>query len=282
MATTNPSVGDANQRALGAFIRSRRERTSPAAVGLPEHGQRRTPGLRREEVAALSGVSLTWFTWLEQGRDINVSAQVLAALSRTLRLSDPERAHLYRLAGELPPAGDLMPGCPQPGRHVLDVVEALDPCPAFVLDRHWDIVGWNRAEAALLTDFAALPPDRRNMLWLIFCWPPAHELFVEWEQQATPVLAQFRMAADEHPTDPRFAEIITELAGTAPDFATWWERHDVAGYQPVRKEFEHPRVGRLALRQSKLIVADTPELQVVVRLPADDLTKAKLTKLADN
>ena len=279
MATTNPKVGDANQRALGTFVRSRRERLSPTSVGLPDHSQRRTPGLRREEVAALSGVSLTWYTWLEQGRDINVSVQVLGALARTLQLSEPERSHLYRLAGELPPAGLPRPGCPQPGQHLLEVLDALDPCPAFLLDRHWDIVGWNRAEAALLTDFAALPPERRNMLWLIFCWSPARELFVDWEQQAAQVLAQFRMVADEHPTDPRFAEIIAELSGTATDFDTWWSRHDVASYQPVRKEFNHPSVGLLALRQSKLIAADSPELQFVVRLPVDEETKARLRTL---
>lgn len=281
MSGTNPGIGDAHERALGTFLRSRRERLSPQSVGLPGAEYRRTPGLRREEVAALSGMSLTWYTWLEQGRHIKVSRQVLSALARTLQLSESEQLHMYRLAGEVPPAVNFLVTCPQPDQQLLDVLNAVEPNPAFLLDRHWDIVGWNRAEAALFTDFGALPVAHRNMLWLIFCWPQSRTLLVDWERQAAPVLAQFRMVADEHPADPRFAEIIAELSGTAMDFDSWWERHEVATYQPVLKEFDH-RVGRLTLRQSKLIAADTPELHVVLRFPADKKSGALLRRLVSD
>jgi len=241
--------------------------------------RRRTPGLRREEVAALSGVSLSWYTWLEQGRDIRVSRQVLGSLARALRLSAAEQEHLYRLADELLPAPEEGPPPVEPGGHLRDVLDALSPNPAVLLDRHWDIVDWNRAEAALFTDFETLEPWQRNTLWLIFGWPPAHKLLVDWEQQATLVLAQFRKAADEHPSDPRFAEIVADLHRDVPDFDLWWDRHDVATFQAVRKQYLHPRVGPLALRQTKLLAADNVELHIVVRLPVDEATEQRLPEL---
>ena len=279
MTLSSPGIGAARQQALGAFLRSRRERLSPQLIGLPEAVRRRTPGLRREEVAALSGVSLSWYTWLEQGRDIRVSRQVLGSLARTLRLSAAEQEHLYRLADELRPATveDAAPA--EPVGHLRDVLDALSPNPAVLLDRHWDIVDWNRAEAALFTDFGTLEPWQRNTLWLIFGWPPAHQLLVDWEQQATLVLAQFRKAADEHPADPRFAEIVADLHRDVPDFGLWWDRHEVDTFRAVRKEYLHPRVGPLTLRQTKLLAADNVELHIVVRFPVDEATKQRLPGL---
>ncbi|MCC9307590.1 helix-turn-helix transcriptional regulator [Kitasatospora sp. RB6PN24] len=281
MPSTPPRLGDAGRRTLGAFLRSRRERLSPAAVGLGETARRRTPGLRREEVAALSGVSLSWLAWLEQGRDINVSRQVLGSLARTLRLSPDEQRHLYRLAGELPPRTEDTASCPALDENLLTMVNALDPNPACVLDQHWDILAWNRAEQGLYSACAALPPARRNMLWLVFGWPPARTLMLDWEEQAPRILAQFRVAADEHPDDPRFAEILAELRAAAPDFPHWWDRHDVVGYQVVLKGYQHPRAGRLLLRQSKLLAAEDSRIHLVARFPADEVTAARLPLLLD-
>ncbi|MFE2379750.1 helix-turn-helix transcriptional regulator [Streptomyces sp. NPDC059398] len=281
MPATPPDSDGAGRSSLGAFIRSRRERLSPADAGVADTARRRTPGLRREEVAVLSGVSLSWYTWLEQGRDIKVSRQVLGSLARALRLSVMEEQHLYRLAGELPPAAESGRACPVAAGHLQAVLDALNPNPSFLLDQHWDILGWNRAETGLFTDFSELPEARRNMLWMIFGWGPARELMTDWEQQATLVLAQFRMTADEHPADPRFGEITAELRSASPEFARYWERHEVAGYQPVLKRFQHPRAGALSLRQSKLIAADDPRIHLVTRLPVDPQSAARLPLLLD-
>ncbi|WP_406142333.1 helix-turn-helix transcriptional regulator [Streptomyces sp. NBC_01089] len=200
-------------------MRSRRERLSPAVAGIADTARRRTPGLRREEVAVISGVNVSWYTWLEQGHDIRVSRQVLRSPARALRLSATEEEHLFRLAGELPPRAGTGGACPVAAGHLQAVLDALDPNPSFLLDQHWDILGWNRAEAGLFTDFAQLPDARRNTLWILFGWAPARTLMPDWEQQATRVPAQFRMAADEHPADPRFGEITAELRRTVTDFA---------------------------------------------------------------
>ncbi|MBX7550342.1 helix-turn-helix transcriptional regulator [Streptomyces sp. tea 10] len=272
--------GDTGRRTLGAFVRSRRERLSPDEVGISDFSRRRTPGLRREEVASLAGVSLSWYTWLEQGRDIKVSRQVLASLARALRLSAPEIRHLYRLSDELPPDLGEVRGCPVRDEQLEAMLDALQPNPAVLLDHHWDVVAWNRAEAALFTDFGALPAARRNMLWVIFGWPPARSLMTDWEAQATQVLAQFRMRADEEPADPRYAAVVADLLAHTPDFARHWQRHDVADYRTVHKHFAHPRAGRLTLRQSKLIAADDPRIHLLARFPADEATKDALLRLS--
>ncbi|WP_424890361.1 helix-turn-helix transcriptional regulator [Streptomyces sp. XH2] len=278
-ATTRSS--DSGRRTLGAFVRSRRERLSPEDVGIPDSSRRRTPGLRREEVAALSGVSLSWYTWLEQGRDIKVSRQVLASLSRALKLSAPEIRHLYRLGDELPPDLGKAHSCPGADDRLDAMLQALEPNPAVLLDHHWDVLAWNRAEAGLFTDFGALPVERRNTLWVIFGWEPARSLMTDWEAQAGQVLAQFRMRADEQFGDARFTEIVADLLAHAPDFARFWQRHEVADYRAVHKHFTHPRAGRLALRQSKLIAADDPRIHLLARFPADERTKDALPLLVE-
>lgn len=275
------SGGDTGHRALGAFVRSRRERLAPVEAGLPVPARRRTPGLRREEVAALSGVSLSWYTWLEQGRPINVSRQVLGALSRTLRLTPAEREHLYRLAGELPPTGELAP-CPELHEHVRDLLTALEPNPALLLDQHWDIMGWNRAEAALITDFGAFPVCQRNLVWLVMAWAPFRDLLPNWEQQAISLLAQFRAAADEHPADPRFTEIINDLGATGADFARLWARHDIDTFRLATKYVDHPTLGRAVFRQVKLAVVDDPNVYLVIRYPHDQKTAERLPQLLRN
>ncbi|GAA4829421.1 helix-turn-helix transcriptional regulator [Saccharopolyspora rosea] len=256
---------EAARRALGRFLRTRRERLTPEAVGLPRVGRRRTRGLRREEVAELSGVSVSWYTWLEQGRDINVSRQVLGAVAAALAMSASERRHLYLLAGELPPES----GPARELGHLRDVVARLWPQPSCLRDAHWDLLDWNPAEAALFTDFAALPPHRRNMLWLMFGWRPMRRLLVDWEVHARHLLAQFHALADRKPTDTRFAEVVAGLRETDADFRCWWERYDVAAFEPVHREYRHPRVGALRLRTTKLLAAEDVDVQIITRAPAD-------------
>ena len=279
--------------ALGAFLRSRRERLSPEDVGLAAHAnpgrnapatapaaakpspRRRTPGLRREEVALLSGVSVSWYSWLEQGRPIAASRQVLDALAATLRLTAAERRHVFELAGEADatpaqtPAAD---GCPAVGKHLRATVAALAPVPTCLLDQHWDLLVYNEAEAALYGGLDHLPPTRRNMIWLYFGWPGMREILTDFETEAWSVLAQFRASADRHLDDPRFAEIVTDICTADPDFAHRWNRHDVAAFNPALKRFTHPRFGPLTFRQTKLLAAENPDLHLVARHPADPAT----------
>ena len=267
--------------ALGGFLRSRRERLTPGDVGLTGGPRRRTPGLRREEVALLAGVSVSWYSWLEQGRPITASAQVLDALTTALRMTGAERRHVFELAGETdsgpPPAAE---GCPAVGDHLRATVTALAPNPACLLDRHWDILAHNPAEAALYGGLDQLSAKRRNMIWLYFGWQPMRTILKNWETESWAILAQFRASADRHPTDPRFAEIVDDVAGVDPGFSARWARHDVAGFNPALKRFDHPRLGLLTFRQAKLIAAEDPELHLVARYPADPATRRALEAAA--
>ncbi|MFF3697794.1 helix-turn-helix transcriptional regulator [Streptomyces sp. NPDC002221] len=262
---------------LGRFLRSRRARLTPGDVGLTGGPRRRTPGLRREEVALLSGVSLSWYSWLEQGRPIAASGQVLDALATTLRLTGAERRHIFDLAGESdaqprPPAE----GCPAVGDHLRATIAALAPNPACLLDRHWDILAHNRSEAHIYGVLDQLPLEQRNMIWLLFAWKPTRTILKSWESESLAVLAQFRASADRHPGDPRFAEIVDDVSKADPEFRNHWEQHDVAGFNPALKRFDHPRLGPLTFRQAKLIAAEDQELHIVARYPADPSTSRAL------
>ena len=215
---TDRAGGDAGarRRALGEFLRSRRARLQPADVDLPPGRRRRTPGLRREEVAHLAAIGPTWYTALEQGRDIHVSAHVLDSLARALRLNTTERAHLFALANREPLV--------EPGERaaLTPALQALldhhEPLPGYVMDQRWDVLGWNRAAAALFGDFATLPPAERNMVWLLFTAPRLRTLLVDWEAHAQQVLGQFRASWGRHADDPAFGELIGRLRQTSPEF----------------------------------------------------------------
>ncbi|MEU6479923.1 helix-turn-helix transcriptional regulator [Streptomyces sp. NPDC047017] len=273
------------RRVLAEFLRSRRARVTPADVGLPAGPRRRTPGLRREEVASLSGVSVTWYTWLEQARDIAVSRQVLDSLARVLLLSPAEIRHLFTLADHPPPRPDADPGgCPPGAPDALQrLVDALDPHPAYVLAPNWDLLAWNRAEAGLVGEPArwepgGLPP---NLLRLVFTQARARALLVDWPGQARALLEQFRAVADRRPGEPGFAALIDELASVSDEFALWWATHDVAEFRSARRVFDHPRLGLLAFDYVKLAAVNRPGATVVTCLPSDERTAAALPRLGD-
>ncbi|KUN21316.1 hypothetical protein AQJ23_30785 [Streptomyces antibioticus] len=256
-----------SRKELGDFLRSRRRKADPKKSGLINSGhevsRRRIQGLRREEVAQLSGVSLTWYTWLEQGRDINVSRQVLGGIARALTLDAVERSHLFRLAGEVPPdtaaAGDEQVAGPE----MQTFLDLLDPNPAYVITRCFDVVAWNRAEAALMGGFDHLPVHERNALWLMFNAPEARDLLPDWEREARWLVGLLRTESAHELGSPRFIEVVNSLRKSSELFSEWWTSHDVQAFAPSVRRFRHPVVGELELNYVKLSVEGGRGLSIV-------------------
>jgi transcriptional regulator with XRE-family HTH domain len=270
------SAGELRRRELAAFLRSRRERLAPADVGLPAGGRRRTPGLRREEVAQLAGVGVTWYTWLEQGRDIHVSDQVLGAIARTLSLDEHERAHLFTLAGVAVPAG------PAEGRvvppEVRAVLDKLDPFPAFVTNGRYDLLATNRGYRVLVGDVDALPVEERNSLWLIFAKETTSRCFVDREEARGRMVAQLRAAMAEHVADPAWKCLVRRLHDVSPDFTALWARHDVAQPENARKRVLHQDLGLLQFNHTHGWLSPRTGLRLVTYVPADDATAEALRR----
>jgi transcriptional regulator with XRE-family HTH domain len=269
-------LDEACRKQLAAFLRSRRDRLSPLQAGLAPGPRRRAPGLRREEVAQLSGVSHTWYTWLEQAREITVSRQVLAALARALQLSADERQHLFALAGQPAPAHQPADA---PSPLLRQMINALEPNPAYLVSPCWDLLAWNRAEAGLIGDPMLLPEAERNTVWLVFTDPALRKLFDDWATEAQGLLAKYRAAAGEHAGDPRFATLTEALHAASPEFRTWWGRHDIAAFQPARKRFSHPCLGALTFDYLKFTPPDNPNVSLLTYLPADRDTTQRLPGL---
>jgi transcriptional regulator with XRE-family HTH domain len=247
---------------LRDFLRTRRARLTPSDVGLPTAGRRRTPGLRREEVATLAGVGVSWYTWLEQGRHINASTEVLDAISRALRLTDTERSHLYVLAGLNPPAPVTAPGSAVTPelRHLLD---AWTAGPAILQDRAWNLLAINDAAR---TVFGYDDTDH-NCLVSYFTNARYRELHVHWDSMAPEVVAAFRADAARFPADPRFAAVVRELSAISPEFVRHWERHDVAAHAQAVKAVLHPEAGELIFDKTALVVADRPDWRLELYHP---------------
>jgi transcriptional regulator with XRE-family HTH domain len=259
-------MGHMNRRdELGAFLRARREALRPEDVGLPPGRGRRTPGLRREEIALLAGVSLTWYTWLEQGRPINASADVLAALARSLRLDDAERAHLMALAAR--GNGEPVPEVDEAPDALVRLITSMEPAPAYVLGPRWEFLAWNQAQARLYPMIEKLEGDERNLLWVIFAEPAARALVADWPVQARRILAEFRAGTTALRGDARVAALVDRLRGASPEFAEWWAQQDVAGFQTRVRRYHHERAGDLAFEYQQLTPSEWPGLRVVCQLP---------------
>ncbi|WP_417579317.1 helix-turn-helix transcriptional regulator [Nitrincola sp.] len=210
---------------LTTFLRTRRERLSPADVGLPSGGRRRTPGLRREEVAALSGVGLTWYTWLEQGRDISVSPSFLDNLSRALKLDAAERRHLFLLAHDRLPAEPGKTFCEVPPL-VLRLMKDLSPHATYVLNLRWDVLAFNDP-ADQLFGFKHHAAGQRNLLWMLFTDPSLRERLVDWEDQAVQMLSSFRRDYAHATQEAEIQALVANLQKASPEFKQGWSRHDV-------------------------------------------------------
>ena len=259
------TAGSSEQRReLGDFVRAQREKLTPAAIGLPSGNRRRTPGLRREEVAQLCGVSATWFTWIEQGRDVSVSPAALARLARTLRLRRAERAYLFDLAGKRDPEhggsdSDQLPAAAQ------GCVEAI-ACPAYILDGAWNARSWNAAAERLFAGWLDQPGER-NLLRFIFLEPSARALISDWEQRARRVAAEFRAACSARLDDPSLRLLIDGLIRESPAFAQFWDEHGVLGREGGERTFNHPEDGFLSYGQVTFNLANSPDFRLTMLVP---------------
>jgi transcriptional regulator with XRE-family HTH domain len=253
---------------LAAFLRARRAAVAPQDVGLEPGPRRRTPGLRREEVAMLAGVSVSWYTWLEQGRPINASTDVLDALARALRLDAVERAHLLELAGH-PTRQPVDPGrasCP-PG--VVELLRSVEPAPAFALGPTWDFIAWNEPFATLFAPIGTLPPDECNLVWLLFANDDARALNGEWENEARRTLSQYRAEVSPMGDDPAVASLVARLQEASPEFREWWPQYDVAAFESHRRTFNHPEAGWLQFDSEQFVPVVAPDVRIIVHLPVE-------------
>ncbi|MFI7032601.1 helix-turn-helix transcriptional regulator [Microbispora rosea] len=266
---------------LGAFLRARRARLRPADVGLPEGDPalRRTPGLRREEIAELSGVGVTWYTYLEQGRDISASAQVIDALARALLLDPDEHRHLRDLAGLAPP--DTPSGEGEPRDRLRRLVDAAAPNAASVYDARLDYLAWNTPYALLRHDPLTLPPGRRNLLWMMFTDAGNRARMVHWEPAARALISQFRAAMGHRQGDPAFTTLVTELSEVSPEFREWWADYPVRRFRPATVAIDHPEIGRVDLEMFQLRPAEHPDLLLVLQVPAGEDGRRRVSALLD-
>jgi len=277
VALQEPSADEIRRHELGAFLRSRRERITPQQVGLRPSRRRRTPGLRREEVAQVAGVGVTWYTWLEQGRDINASAQVLDAIARTLLFDAHERAHLFTLAGatDAHVAGECRALVPT-AQLLLD---QLEPFPALIVNGRCDLLAFNRVWASGFPDVEAMPLEDRNCLWLLFTHPHWRSVVLDWENAAANIVAGFRAAMAEHVAEPAWKELVARLYRSSPEFAVLWERHDVQPPENRVKRIQHPTAGLLNLDYTYLWLEQRLGTRIVTYTPADDRTRVRLERL---
>ena len=265
------------RRELADFLRSRRERIAPEDVGLPPASRRRTPGLRREEVATLAGVGVTWYTWLEQGRDINASPQVLNAVARTLLLDPHERDHLFRLADALDGTGKADCTALPPTAQLL--LDKLDPFPACVRNARYDILGYNRTFDLLMGPLGELPFEERNSLWRMFTVQSCRAATLDWEEATRRMVAEYRAAMAEHVAEPAWKCLVDRLTKASPEFTELWDRHEVASPENLTKRYLHPEVGLLKLNYTHLWLGQRLGTRMTTYSPADDQTADRLREL---
>jgi transcriptional regulator with XRE-family HTH domain len=284
MSTTHDSTEDAapvedvRRRELADFLRRRREAIRPEQVGLPVAGRRRTPGLRREEVAQVAGVGVTWYTWLEQARDIRVSENVLDALARALLLDSHERAHLFTLAGAPSAAAVLESDTLDPAVALL--LERFGTYPAAVVNARYDILAFNPSYAALMGDIAALPFDQRNVLWLLFTSDRMRRMCVDWEHATRRLVAQLRASYADHMSEPAWRSLVKRLQDASPTFRQYWEEHNVAATVNAVKQFRHPEIGLLRFKSTNMWLTQRVGNRLLVYTPADAATESVYPLLA--
>ncbi|HEX7030381.1 MAG TPA: helix-turn-helix transcriptional regulator [Gammaproteobacteria bacterium] len=275
-------LSDDRRREIAAFLRSRRERLQPEDVGLARGPRRRTPGLRREEVASMSGMSTEWYTWLEQAREVQPSADALRRLADVLRLQNGETQHLLTLAGygasALPATGNRPDSVSPRLRRLLDT---FGNCPAWVHGERWDFLAWNRAATLIHGDLDAMQGIERNGVYRLFLQPRARQMLVDWELHARDVVAKLRAAHARNVDDGWFNELVTQLRSGSPEFSRWWNDHDVQLPQGGTKRYRHPDAGTLTFDYTMMQVAGEAfgAVHMVTYVPANPATREKVALL---
>lgn len=267
-----------DDRRLGAYLRERRARLDPAAFGFATE-RRRTPGLRREEVAQRASISPTWYTWLEQGRGGAASPDVLDRISQALMLTEAEREHVFLLGlGRSPePRYRQGEGVTPRLQRVLDV---LEPCPALIRTATWDVVAWNRAATVLLTDYAAVPPGERNVLRLIFLDPAVREVHDDWEGVARFVVSAFRVDAARAGAAEEIAPLVEELCRRSPEFSAMWAENDPVSPHDGTKHIRHPLLGPISFEFSTFAIDGRSDLGLVIYNPANAADLERIASLS--
>lgn len=251
---------------LADFLKTRRARILPSQVGISSATRRRTPGLRREEVAQLAGIGLTWYTWLEQGRAIHVSAQVIESLSNVLLLNQQERMHLCLLANQPFPMdisghqGTVSPIL----QHVLD---SLLLCPSIIADQRWNVVAWNKAACLIFGDFNIMNVRQRNIVWAMFTNIYFKELYVDWDRHAKSLLGRFRLSCGKYIEDSWLNQFIDDLKVQSAEFNLWWPLHEIQNDSGVYKQLNHPAAGTLDFESSSFDVPDHSGYKMFVHVP---------------
>ena len=278
-------LSDERRREIADFLKTRRMRRQPEELGLPRGRRRRTPGLRREEVAAAAGVSAEWYTWLEQAREVRPSAEVLTRIGAALRLEPYETRHLLTLGGYAIPAnGSDIPRSVSVSLRLQRLIDQMDYGPAWVFGERWDIVAWNRAASVIHGDLAALQGIERNALYQLFLDNRMRSMLVDWETHGRGCVAKLRVAYASRVDDLWFNELVTVLRTRSADFERWWNQNDIQVAQEGVKHYEHPEVGRLVFDFSVLDVMDErmSSLRLVAYVPAPGTgTREKMAKLLE-
>ena len=253
------------RKTLGTFLAGKR--ASARASSLEPHDKaRRTPGLRREEVAALAGVSVSWYTWIEQGRDIQISVETLRRIAAVLRLDQVEHRHLLALTQNLPAYAHTSE---EVGAGLVTMIQAMDPIPAYVRNARFDILAWNRSVTELFVDYGALQPDERNTVRLLFLHEPYRTLIQDWEIMARGYVASLRAARARADDKKPFDRLVAELFGASAEFRTWWSENDVAAFNEGRKRLRHPSRGEVEFDYVAMTPEGQPNLSVVVYVLSD-------------
>ncbi|MDF0372427.1 XRE family transcriptional regulator [Streptomyces sp. FT05W] len=282
MTTTQTEMSgtDVRRSELAGFLRSRRERITPEQVGLPRGPRRRTPGLRREEVAQLSAVGVTWYTWLEQARDIQVSPQVLDSLARALLLDRSERTHLFALAGAVDPA----PGsdCAGVTPAFQEMLTRLEPFPACIQNSRYDILAYNRTYGRLLCDLDDVAPEDRNCMLLAYVNEDWRASVVDLPGVHRTMAAKFRASMAEHLAEPAWKALLARLEAASPEFGEVWARHEVVGPANRTKVFRNSRVGVLRLEHTDLWLGPSAGPRLVTYVPSDEESRLGLERLMES
>jgi transcriptional regulator with XRE-family HTH domain len=270
-----------NENLLGAYLKRRRMKLDPAAFGFPAT-RRRTPGLRREEVAQRANISPTWYTWLEQGRGGAPSSDVLDRIARALMLTDAEREHLFLLGLGRPPEVRYQKNAGVTPR-LQRVLDALDFSPAIIRSATWDVVAWNRAATVMLTNYEALAPEQRNILRWIFLDPRARSAQYDWEAVARSVLGMFRLEIARAGAAAEAEALVDELLRSSAEFRAMWQDNDVRGaHGESVKHIRHPVLGRLAFEYSVFAVDGRTDLSLVIYNPATSADAERIRSLLTN